>query len=122
MNTLKSCAIILQQTKAVDFLEKTLNVQFKELKPNKLKLSFQIWSSMMNNGKPNDMGFSKLMNDSDQPINPYKQILKSIFCMQNRHTLPAIGLAIVERMPTHNHKMFIEIGNKLRQELKEAIG
>ena len=77
---------------------------------------------MMNNGKENEKDFSKLLNDSDVPINPYKELLKSIFCSQTMHTLPALGLAIVERFKTHDPELFVEIGNKLRSELKAEIG
>lgn len=107
---------------AVDFIELTMNTKVNELKPRKLRLAFQIWSSMMNNGKPNDQAFSKLLNDSDEPINPYRELAKSIFCRQETHTLPALGLAITERLPTHDPEPFVEMGMKLRQELQEALG
>lgn len=106
----------------MDFIETTMNVKVIELKPKKLRLAFQIWSSMMNNGKPNEKAFSKLMTDSDQPINPYRELLKSIFFQQKYHTLPALGLAITERLPTHEPKPYVEIGIKLRQELQESLG
>lgn len=77
---------------------------------------------MMNNGKAGDTSFSKLLTESNEPINPYKELLKTIFCLQKTHTLPALGLAITERLPLHDPKHFVEIGNQLRQELKDALG
>lgn len=109
-------------SKAVDFIEQTLNVKVIELKPKKLRLAFQIWSSMMNNGKPNQKAFSKLLTNSDQPINPYQEFLKSIFFCQKTHTLPALSLAITERLPSHDPKPFVDIGIQLRQELQDILG
>lgn len=113
---------IMFNSKAVEFIEQTLNVKVIELKPRKLRLAFQIWSSMMNNGKPNQKAFSKLLTDSDEPINPYREFLKSIFGCQKTHTLPALGLAITERLPSHDPKPFVDIGIRLRQELQDVLG
>lgn len=126
-----------------------MNVKVIELKPRKLRIAFQIWSAMMNNGKPNQKAFSKLLTESDQPIDPYRELLKSICGRQNTHTLPALGLAITERMPTHDPApfvsllffyclqcgwnkyavirnkyalRFVEAGIKLRKELQEVLG
>mgnify|MGYP001810667687 CR=1 FL=1 len=77
---------------------------------------------MMNNGKECSNNFSKLLTDSDKPINVYKELLKSLLGLQRKHTLPALGLALVERFPIPEPKLYIQRGKELKQELKEILG
>ena len=56
---------------------------------------------MMSNGKSSN-NFGKMLTDSDKPINPFIELLKSMTGLQSDHTLPAIGLALVERAPVRN--------------------
>lgn len=107
--------------RAVKFLETDLGVEVKEIKLKKLKSSFQMWTSMMNNGKSSSDSFSTLLNDGKEPINPYKELLRSIFGLQDKHTLPAISLAITERFPSSRPEHHIELANSLREEIKDII-
>lgn len=108
--------------KAISFVETCFGVEVNEIKLNKFKSSFQIWSTNMNNGKANSDSFSRLLTDGNGAINPYMELLKSILGLQKTHTLPALALAITERIPTSNPQHHIELGNKLRQEIQEIIG
>lgn len=85
------------------------------------KACFPIWSTMMSNGSASS-SFAKLLNNTDQPINPLLELAKSIVGLQNNHTLPAIGLALVERMPVKNPQYYLEMGKILTNKLKETLG
>lgn len=109
--------------KAVDCIEKSFNTKVTEIKLKKLKSAFQIWSSMMSNGEASSDNFGRLLKDStEESINPYKELLKSITGYQKLHTLPAIGLALTERIPNPHSKHYIEMGKQLKQELKDILG
>lgn len=108
--------------RVIKFTETNLNVKVTEIKTRKLRASFQIWSSMMNNGQRVSYSFSELLTEGKYIINPYVELLKSIFGLQNKHTLPALGLAITERLPIPDPQKFISIGEALRNELKDILG
>ena len=94
----------------------------RKIELKKFKIAFQIWGSMMSNGKTCSTDFSKLLNDSDVPINAYWELLRSMMGVQDKHTLPAIALAIFERLPMANPGHYIEQGRVLKQELQEILG
>jgi hypothetical protein len=94
----------------------------KELKFKELRLTMQIWTSMMNDGKEFSTSFSHYLTDGEKLINPYPELLKSLLFMQKKHTIPALGLAVIERFKTPNPDKFIEMGNKLREKLKIILG
>ena len=75
----------------------------------------------MSNGSNID-SFPKMLNNSDVAVNPLYELAKSIFGMQKNHTLPAIGLAIVQAFPVQNSDFYIELGQKLTNKLKEILG
>ncbi len=108
--------------KAVAFLATSLNTEVQELKLSKLKSSVQIWTSMMRNGRWKSNDFSCLLTDSDAPINPCWELLKTLVGAQKHHTLPAIGLSLTEQLPTSNPPYYIELGEKLRRELADVLG
>ena len=66
--------------------------------------------------------FCKMLNNSDKPINPYIELAKSMCGMQKHHTLPAIGLAIVESFPMKNPEYFIQLGKQLTDKIKDTLG
>jgi hypothetical protein len=78
---------------------------------------------MMRNGKSHTDSFGRLMNEGKpKPVNPLFELLKSIFRVQDKHTLPAIALSIVERLPLLKPEYYIHLGNQLREELKAILG
>jgi fatty acid amide hydrolase 2 len=87
----------------------------------KLKEAYPIWSSMMSHGKP-PQNFAKLLSNTDTPVNPFVELAKSLTGLQSNHTLPAIGLALVERMPVRNVDFYLDMGKKLTAELSETLG
>ncbi|CAF0988502.1 unnamed protein product [Brachionus calyciflorus] len=107
--------------KAVKFIESDLGVEVKEIKLRKFRSCFQMWSSMMNNGKCSSDAFSLLLTDGVSRVNPYWELLRSILGLQDKHTLPAISLAITERFPTNRPEHHLELANQLRQEIQDII-
>jgi fatty acid amide hydrolase 2 len=107
--------------KGVKFIEDSLGLKVEEVKLKKFRSSFQMWASMMNNGKLTTDSFSLLLNDGQAPINPYTELFKSIIGLQKKHTLPAISLAITERFPAHKPGHHLQLADQLRQELKDII-
>jgi hypothetical protein len=77
----------------------------------------------MNNGQEKGVSFSELMTDkSDQyKLNPFKELFKWIRG-NSVHTLPAIALAIMERVPLRDPKKYIQLGEKLKQEISAVLG
>ncbi len=110
--------------KTITFFEKSLGVEVKELHVPKLKCIVQIWASMMNNGEPSQKTFGKLLSDdkADQEVNVFIEILKTVFGFQKMHTLPALGLAITERVKLHKPKHYIDLGVQIKNELKIILG
>lgn len=108
--------------KAIHLIESNLQVKVKEIKLGKLRSSFQIWTSMMNNGEKSSNSFSKLLTGGNGQVNAIKELIKSFLGLQKTHTLPALSLAITERIPLVNPSHHIELGNKLRQEIQDIIG
>jgi len=77
----------------------------------------------MRNGKSKTEAFGRLMNEGKaKPVNPLFELIKSALFLQDKHTLPAIGLSIVERLPLSKPDYYIHLGNQLRQELKAILG
>jgi fatty acid amide hydrolase 2 len=87
-----------------------------------LRFSFDIWSSMLGSAE----GRSRFRTLLERPR--FGQVLWQLllwFFGRSPHTLPAIGLALVEnighRMPKRTQR-FIERGRELRAELVSALG
>jgi len=86
-----------------------------------LRRSFEIWSAMMSAaGGPS---FSELLGQGT-PINPLLQLLLWLVG-RSPHTLPALGLAALERFPRLSprwEQQMLVRGEALRRELVERIG
>ena len=110
--------------KTITFFEKSLGIEVKELHVPKLKCIVQIWASMMNNGEPSQKTFGKLLSDDkeNQEVNISIELLKTIFGLQKTHTLPALGLAITERVKLNKPKHYVELGTQIKNELKIILG
>jgi fatty acid amide hydrolase 2 len=107
----------------IEFVKKSLNVQVKEVRLKNLDSSHRMWSVLMRNGQGSCYNVGKLMaNSSSKPINPYIEVIKSVCGLQNKYTLPALSMAINERVTIPNAKGHIEMANSLRQEVKEILG
>lgn len=86
-----------------------------------LSASFAIWSAMLESaGGPT---FAELMSDG-QAFSPARELLRWA-TLRSPHTLPAIGLALMEQVPKllpTSKERIIEVGVALRRELVERIG
>lgn len=86
-----------------------------------LERSLEIWSSMLEAaGGPS---FSELLGEG-KPINAWLELFRW-FVGRSPHTLPAIGLALVEKIPKllpQHRQRFVEEGQALRRALVELIG
>lgn len=105
--------------KAADHFEK-LGCQVKKVSLTKMKYSFQFWASMMSNS--GDDTFCTLLGDK-KPINPYIELLYWLVQFP-RHTLPAIGLGIGEKIrspPEHDAKLK-SLCEGLLKEFQDLLG
>ena len=93
----------------------------KQVKIETLKHSMDIWSAMLSAaGGPS---FAELLGEG-KPIKPYLEILKWALGF-SRHTLPAISLAAIEKLPKKFVKRtnkFVQMGKELKEELTGLIG
>ena len=93
----------------------------KRVRIEGLKHSFDIWSSMLTAAKGTPFG--TLLGEG-KPINPGSELLR-LLLRRSPHTLPAIALALLEKLPkltTGRTRRFVEVGHALRNELVELIG
>ena len=107
--------------KAIQFVEKNLEVEMKELHMPKLKSIIQIWISLMTHEQDNS-NFAKLLGDHKHDVYPLIELFKSMVGMQKKHTLPAIFMAFSERLPKLNPEYYMQLGEKLKNELKIILG
>ncbi|XP_067903823.1 fatty-acid amide hydrolase 2-A isoform X3 [Heterodontus francisci] len=90
--------LIHAQRRLIEYLEVQFGVQVQQVEIHKMKYAFQIWSAMMSSpgtdGKE-PKSFKDLMADPGKEIKPLWELAKKILGL-SPHTLPAIGLGIVE--------------------------
>jgi fatty acid amide hydrolase 2 len=87
----------------------------------KLKHSLYIWTSML--AASSQTSFSTLLGNG-QPIRAGRQILRWMLG-RSPHTLPALGLAVLEKLPVlmpGGVRRFVELGLALKEELIALIG
>ncbi len=86
-----------------------------------LKRSFAIWSAMLS--AAGGQSFAELMGGG-VPIGCVRELLRWT-AGRSKHTFPAIGLAVLEKVPKlfrSRARELLEAGASLREELVEAIG
>jgi fatty acid amide hydrolase 2 len=86
-----------------------------------LRSSFDIWSSSL--AAANDTPFRELLGDG-APVRPLLELLRWPF-RGSQHTLPALMLAILERLPEWTParaRRFVEAGRALRTEVIARLG
>ncbi|XP_062849426.1 fatty-acid amide hydrolase 2-B [Trichomycterus rosablanca] len=114
--------LVKAQRKVVQQLEADLGVKVKEISFSQLRYSYQIWLSGMalpdREGKP-PHAFSDLMADGGPRVWPMWELIKCIFGKSD-HTLPAIGLALVEKSTPS--QFFLEQKEALQQDLDKVLG
>lgn len=104
-------------------LEEKLGVKAEPLKIDKLASSLEIWTSMMSSAAQKPFCF--YLGNQEASVNPYWELMKACVGLSN-HTIPAIGLGILEKVESVTPKgvleSFLQIGEELRQELESILG
>uniref|UniRef100_A0A671DPL5 Fatty acid amide hydrolase 2 n=1 Tax=Rhinolophus ferrumequinum TaxID=59479 RepID=A0A671DPL5_RHIFE len=119
--------LILAQKKVVAHLESMVGASVQHVKLKQMKYSFQIWVTMMS-AKGHDgkepVKFVDLLSDHGKPISPLWELIK--WCLgRSTHTIPAIGLALLEEKLKYNsekYKRFKAMEESLHKELVEMLG
>uniref|UniRef100_A0A3P9AAR0 Amidase domain-containing protein n=1 Tax=Esox lucius TaxID=8010 RepID=A0A3P9AAR0_ESOLU len=117
--------LVLAQRRVVERLEADLGVEVQQLKLPQLKYSFQIWSAMM--GAPGKDGkqptsFAELMADHGTKVWPLWEMAKWTVGL-SKHTMAAIGLALVEMFQrSHPTEFIIQQKESLQRDLEELLG
>ena len=86
-----------------------------------LRFSLPIWITGMNTS--GDESFCSLLGNSVKPVNPYKELLFWLMGCA-RHTLPAIGLGLLEqfRQPPKAEAKYKAKAESLRDEFQQLLG
>ena len=66
--------------------------------------------------------FTEIIADFQGDTNVVLELFKSFLFLQNKHTLPALALSIVEKIPIPNKKINVEKSYELKKELKAILG
>ncbi|KAM4696856.1 fatty-acid amide hydrolase 2-like isoform 1-T1 [Rhinophrynus dorsalis] len=115
--------LVEAQRRVVKHLEKELGVSVQPVTIYNLRYSFQIWSAMMSSDGDMGQSFADLMGDGKK-IWPLWELVKWMFGL-SEHTLPAIGLALTEKLahlnPQGNERM-IQKAKHLREEICTLLG
>ncbi|XP_075691740.1 fatty-acid amide hydrolase 2 [Rhinoderma darwinii] len=115
--------LVQAQRRVVKHLEAALGVSVEPINIHNLRYSFQIWSAAMSSDGSKGQSFADLMANGNS-MWPSFELLKWVFGL-SKHTLPAIGLALTEKLanlnPKGNAKM-IQKGKSLKEELNSLLG
>uniref|UniRef100_A0A7N6BA76 Amidase domain-containing protein n=1 Tax=Anabas testudineus TaxID=64144 RepID=A0A7N6BA76_ANATE len=113
------------QKKVVERLEADLGVKVQEVHFPELRYGFQMWDTYL--GLPDKEGkspraFAALLGEPGPPVRPLWELLKWMLG-KSKHTMAAIGLALMEM--THVSKpssSIIQKKEKLQKEVEELLG
>lgn len=86
-----------------------------------LRYALEIWSSMLSAAE--DTSFSVLLGNG-RPIRPFREFARWM-AGRSPHTLPALGLAVLERVPkllARGASKMENLGQELRRQLVDLIG
>ncbi|XP_030431170.1 fatty-acid amide hydrolase 2 isoform X1 [Gopherus evgoodei] len=119
--------ILQAQRKVVEHLETQCGVQVQYVTIHKMKYAFQIWSAMMSSRDSDGQEaqlFTDLLGDHGKPVWPLWELMKWFLGM-SLHTIPAIALALTEKLmklnPGGNAKL-VSMGHNLRTEMMNLLG
>ncbi|KAK3580690.1 hypothetical protein CHS0354_017971 [Potamilus streckersoni] len=110
------------QLKVVTFLEETYRVTVEHVCLSKLKYSLEMWSARMSSS--DGTSFCQYMANCNGQVNPYLEFFKWIFRCSN-HTLPAIGLGLVEKLDfllEGSNRKALDTLKRLKKELQDMLG
>ena len=113
--------LLSAQERAARALEKRGAKIRKAVIPD-LRHALEIWGSML--AEAGGPSFSELMGEGTA-VPPWRELLRFLLGRSD-HTLPAIGLALFEKVPTllgeKRARRSVELGRKLRAEIVEMLG
>jgi fatty acid amide hydrolase 2 len=96
-------------------------VYVTRLRLNRLRHAVSIWSSMMVDGQLASRDFSLTLCNRKSHLNGYRELLLK-FLFRSTHTLPAIGLAILEAVPNKHNKRFHKVAQQFYNEIQALLG
>jgi fatty acid amide hydrolase 2 len=105
----------------VNHFEDKYKVQVTRLRLNRLRYAVSLWSSMMVDGQLSSRDFGLILYSNSSYINGYRELLNK-FLFRSTHTLPAIGLLILEALPNKYNKRFHKIAHKFFDEIQVLLG
>ncbi|XP_053554903.1 fatty-acid amide hydrolase 2 [Bombina bombina] len=115
--------LVQAQRQLVEHLERELGVTVQPVSIYNLRYSFQIWSAMMSLDGNKGESFADLMSNNSS-LWPSWELIKWMFGLSN-HTLPAIGLALTEKLANLNvegNARMVKKARNLRQEISSLLG
>ncbi|XP_001375446.2 fatty-acid amide hydrolase 2 [Monodelphis domestica] len=106
------------QKKVVRHLETVLGASVQHVQLRQMKYSYQIWVTVMsarNQDGKEAVKFLELLGDHGKPVWPLWELMKWFLGMST-HTIPSIGLGLMESVLKHDHQTNTKF-EKLRQTL-----
>ena len=111
------------QNRVAEFLQKEINARVETICFDELEESFAMWNSSL--GLTGSPSFCQLLGSPlEEPIQPWKELFLWLICL-SKHTLPAIGLALTEKidmMPASVKEGYRARAEGLEKKMKELIG
>ncbi|XP_062916673.1 fatty-acid amide hydrolase 2-like isoform X2 [Mobula hypostoma] len=102
--------LIQAQRRLIEYLEVQFGVEVQRVHIHKMKYAFEIWSAMMFSPEfdaKEYQPFKELLEDCGKKFKPVRELVKKILG-QSSHTIPAIGLAILEDFAFTEHS-FVDL-------------
>eukprot|EP01134_Creolimax_fragrantissima_P005714 CFRG5714T1 len=121
----RSVDMIKAQTDVVQTIKKHLHVDVTPIQFPALNKCFDIWAAMLGTANAGHT-FADVLSEGKDTISPLLEILKWIITWgkASEHTLPALGLAVAERVsdlaPARTQEM-VALGEQLRDEINEIL-
>ncbi|KAJ8342042.1 hypothetical protein SKAU_G00319700 [Synaphobranchus kaupii] len=116
--------LLQAQREVVERLEADLGVKVEQLRIPQLRYSFQIWGALMGapgrDGKP-PKAFAELMAGDGKKVWPVWELAKWILGL-SAHTMPAIGLALMEMVQGSPSQFVLQQKEELQSRLEEVLG
>jgi len=106
--------------RVVEHFERKFGVHVIRLRLPRLHYAVGLWSSMMVDGELQTRDFSLTLLNRKEYLNGYRELLRK-FLFQSTHTLPAIGLAILEAVPNRYNARFHVMAHKFYEEMQVLL-
>lgn len=115
--------LLEKQIMVADHLMNKYNCAVYEKVFSKMNYAFEIWASTLHVENP--VAFSDIISEGKDGYNTLVELFRYLLGFKSDHTLPALGLALVERLtdlaPGHTKKL-IKLGEELKEEISRELG